>query len=615
MGRQIRRVLAIVLIFFFLTSSGAALSAGSSGQTTYKVRETKTSWTMSDGIKLPVSIYTPVTNNSGMRFPVIVFVHGWMCDKSMLDVKAREFAGRGYVTVTYTVRGWLGAGGTINAIDPDHEMKDLSTIITLVSRGTQFHVLKDSKGPVVGVTGYSMGGLHSYLIAHRKNPRQGDPGDRRVRAVVPMHGGVDLLTSLYPNGVIKWFWAAMLLGGSSFGNISGALMSVMNVLADKALSPLQKLAAVTNTFRCLLEKPLNSADPILNDIYNVATQRRIAAVDWAMMYFKKRSARWWCDEEMDGVVEHPFDVPILMTTSWNDDLFTPNEAIGVLNTMVAAPKRIIITSGGHAGGYSMPLPGVSSEPNAETALIDRETERWFDRFLKGTRNGVENGPRVTYYRSWDPENMGTSSCWPPAGTVDKTYYPGSGTEFRTAVLGGSAATSSRPDLLINTGFSGSISLPYFNDIPRTMGLNLTVDIPEKIDLLPMPMQHYSYITKPTDKALFINGAPRLAVDYKSTSTFTQLIPRLYEVSPNGKQTLISRGWYEGNRMGIWNGPGNGNMIEMVSCCHKVPAGSRLKLEIRTSDMLESWPMWDFSIIRLFHDGGDSTRLMLPVTPQ
>jgi len=615
MGRHIQKVLAIALIFVFLTSSGAALGGKSSGQTSYKVKETKKKWSMSDGIKLPVSIYTPVTKDTRKRFPLIVFVHAWMCDKSMFDVTAVKYASRGYVTVTYTVRGWLGAGGSISSIAPEHEMKDLSRVITLASRGTRFPVLRDRKGPVVGVTGYSMGGLHTYLIAPRKNPRTGDPGDPRVRAVVPMHGGVDLLTSLYPNGAIKWFWVAMLLGGSYFGNISGAAMNVLNVLANQALSPLEKLAAVINALKYLFDKPMNTIDHDMSELYNIATQRRIAEVDWAMMYFKKRSARWWCDEEMDGAVEHPITVPILMTTSWNDDLFTPNEAIGVLNSMVAAPKRIIITSGGHAGGYSMPIPGFTPQPNAEKDLVDRETAEWFDHFLKGVRNGVEKEPAVSYYRSWDPQNFGTSDCWPLAGTSDSTYYLGGNTEFREGALNGSVATAGQPDLLVNTGFSGSISLPYFNDFPKMMGLDLTVNIPEKIDLLSMPMQHYSYVTDPIEKGLFINGTPRLAVSYENSNKFTQLIPRLYEVAPDGRQTLISRGWYEGNSLGIWTGPGSGNKIEMVACAYKVKAGSRLKLEIRTSDMVETWPLWEFSLIKIFHDGPDSSRLILPVAPQ
>jgi len=284
--------------------------------------------------------------------------------------------------------------------------------------------------------------------------------------------------------------------------------------------------------------------------------------------------------------------------------------------MVAAPKRIIITSGGHAGGYSMPITGFTPQPNAEKDLVDRETAEWFDHFLKGARNGVEKEPAVSYYRSWDPQNFGTSDCWPLAGTTDATYYLGANSRFRQGALSSSVATASQPDLLVNTGFSGSISLPYFNDFPKMMGMNLTANIPEKIDLLSMPMQHYSYVTDPIEKELFINGTPRLTFSYASTNKFTQLIPRLYEVAPDGKETLICRGWFEGidertnTRVNTENNP-----IEMVTCCYKAKAGSRLKLEVRTSDMLMSWPQWEYSKINIFHDGPDASRLILPVAPQ
>jgi len=154
-----------------------------------------------------------------------------------------------------------------------------------------------------------MGGVHTYLIAPRDKPRPGDPGDPRVRAVVPMHGGVDLLSPIYPNGAMKWFWVAMLLGGSYFGNMTGAMVNVLNVLANQTLSPLEKLAAIMNALKYLMDKPLNTVEHDMTEIYNIATQRHMAESDWAKLYFKKRSARWWCDEEMDGVVEHPLTFP------------------------------------------------------------------------------------------------------------------------------------------------------------------------------------------------------------------------------------------------------------------------------------------------------------------
>ncbi len=620
MRRNLRMVLASVLVICIVASSSSVLGRPVNGKAqtktaatlTYQVTKTSESWTMQDGVKLPVSVFSPVALTTGEVFPVVIFTHGWMLDKSMFESDAIRYASRGYVGVTYTVRGWGGAEGEIGCVGPDCEMKDLSRIITLVSQDARFPVLKDSRGPVVGVTGYSLGGLTSYLIAPRLNPRPGDPGDPRVRAVVPMHGATDLLFSLVPNGAGKAFWALMLLGGSYFGNLSAVAVNLLRVLSDTSMSPFEKILTALNTLMSLTV-PINHVSNEMMRVLGIFMQRRMSDMDQLKSFLDVRSTRWWCDQERDGTVEHPITVPTLMTTSWNDDLFCPNEALLAFNTMVAAPKRIIVSSGGHAGGYEMPFPGVQPQPDPEKDLIERETAEWFDHFLKGIENGVEREPAVSYYREWDPANYGTTSGWPLAGTRDVTYYPGAGSAFREGSLATSPAADSPADTLVNFGFSGSISLPYFNDMPKMVGLNQTMDMPEKIDLVNMPFQRYSYVTKPFDSDLLIDGTPRLAFTYQCSSEFAQLIPRLYEVSPDGRQTLISRGWYEGHNEKTWTRLNSGDRpFEMMSCCQKLKAGSRLKLEIQTSDLLQSWPVWGFSFINLFHDGPNATRLILPV---
>lgn len=43
-----------------------------------------------------------------------------------------------------------------------------------------------------------------------------------------MHGGADLLCSIYPNGAVKWFWATMLLAGGYIGNFGGSMFTHIN---------------------------------------------------------------------------------------------------------------------------------------------------------------------------------------------------------------------------------------------------------------------------------------------------------------------------------------------------------------------------------------------------
>ncbi len=608
MRRCTRRALGAILVLLLMMPAFEALARPvkkkppakkPAAAVTCQVKETEELWAMPDGVKLPVSVFSPAPGITGEKFPVVVFVHPWDTDKAIFDKTAAKYASRGYVAVTYTVRGWFGAEGSINCVDPDCEMQDLRDIITLVSEDARFPVLKDAKGPVVGVTGYSMGGVHSFLIAPRRDPRQGDPGDPRVRAVVPMHGGADLLFSIYPNGAVKWFWATMLLAGGYIGNMAGAMINMVGIINDPGLDPWRKLTSVFNVVTSW--RPLfNNVTPELARIYAIATQRQVALEDEARMYMKKRSARWWCDEELDGKIEHPIDAPMLIVAGWKDDLFNANEGLSVFNSMIDAPKRIIITNNGHAGGFAMPF-NIQAPENAELKWIEREIAMWFDHFLKGASNGVEGEPAVSYYRDWNPASYGASDRWPVAGTKDATYYLGAGARFREGNLTNEPQASAPPDLLVNIGFGGSISLPYFNDATKLVG-GQPMDIPERIDLLNMPFGKYGYVSQPLESDTVIGGTPRLSLSYESSNQFTQLIPRLYEVSPDGLETLISRGWYEGHDERAWTRTGTGDHpAEMAACCHRVAAGSRLKLELSTSDMIQTWPLWGLSFINILHD--------------
>jgi putative CocE/NonD family hydrolase len=580
----------------------------------YAVREVEELWSMGDGAKLPVSVFLPVAERTGLAFPAVIFVHPWACDKTVFDRMAERYAGRGYIGVTYTVRGWYGTEGEIGCIDPEYEMKDLKHVITLLSEDTRFPVLQDDKGPVVGVTGYSMGGVHSYLIAPRRNPRSGDPGDRRVRAVVPMHGGADLLFSLYPNGGVKFLWSSLLLVSAYMGNLSGLLINFLSIVTDNGLNPWERLCKVIEAL-WKVKSPISSVTSELTSIYNIAIQRRIQEADSAKQFLKMRSARYWCDAEMDGRVEHPISVPTLVITGWKDDLFLPNEGLRAFSSLIDAPRRIIITNHGHMGGMVGDLfPGVAK--SSEASWLEGEVERWFDRYLKGIDNGVEKEPGVMFYRDSSPELYGKASSWPLPGTREVGYFLG-GSGNRQGVLSPVRPNQKgeAPDLLINIGMTGSVSLPYLQDFPEVFG-GKPLDIPERIDLAQIPWTTMDYQTAPLERDLTIMGIPRLVVYCRSSQSIIQLVPWLYEVTRNGREILVSRGYFEtyNPRIGTLSSTEK-DPIEMAACYHRFPAGSRIKLEIATADLGMTWSYWSFSLIRILHDKNAPSRLILPVVPK
>jgi putative CocE/NonD family hydrolase len=598
-----------VAIAVLLAVSSLALAVapalGAPAQT-YGIKTIEERWAMSDGVRLPVQVSYPVNTDQGTDFPLVVFIHPWGFSSTLYEQMAKDYAKRGYVGLIYTVRGFYGAEGAIDMIS-SRTMADLSEMITLASEDARIPVMEDAKGPVVGVTGYSMGALHSILVTERKNPRPGDPCDPRIRASVPWHGGGDLLFDFYPNNALKFFTSAQIYATGYLSNFISFAVKALYVLVDGSLSPRGKLSAFVKAFQ-QLTPPINNMTPELGWCLSVAMQRRMSDRDAVMQYFKLRSARYWCDEEMNGTAEHPIVTPTLFVNGWNDEIFYANDNLTMLSYCMDAPSRVILNRHTHLGGANgLFLNGMVG--TGELAWIWEETEEWFDHFLKGEENGAEDEPAVTYWRgSDDPAAYGNADEFPLAGTSDRSLYLGTGKlNARPSATGGS-------ETLVNLGFTGSISMPPTNDITEFLGMP-PLNMPMRMKLLQIPFTERSFVSAPLAEDFTIMGAPRLELYYRSAQPFAQIIPWIYEVEASGKQTLVSRGWYEGQ--GLTKGaPVNtkNNPIEMVMAHHKFKKGSRIRLELSTADLLMTWPYTTYNTIQLSHNTAAPSRLILPVVP-
>jgi len=611
-----RRLIVFALLsFLVILGMGGAISppgvaeAAEAPDSGYEVQRVDEMWAMWDGSELPVSVFYPADGAADASYPLIVFIHPWDTEKLVFERQALEYASKGYVTLTFTVRGWFGTEGRIDCMNPEYEVRDISHIITLASEDERFPVMWDDKGPVVGVTGYSMGGCLSFLIAPRKDPRPGDPGDPRIRAVVPMHGGADLVFSIMPNGAAKAFWGVFLVIGSYGGNLAGLFENIVNIAMRQDMGGWQKLSALVASLS-KLSQPFSNVTPDLVWIVGAAMQRRLDDVEVGREYLQARSTRYWCDEEYDGIVEHPMTAPMLIVAGWNDDIFYANEGLMAISTLMDAPARMIITNHGHIGGmgnnFFIDLPG-----GPEYDWVEDQVSMWFDHYLKGVDNGAENEPLLSFYRDSDPDDYGQADTYPLPGTSPTSLYlDGSGGGKLSVSSPGSASS---PDLLFNIGITGSISLPYYQDVTEMLGWE-KMDIPSKLELFEIPLTERSYLSEPLGDDLTIMGPPTIELYYQCSQTFTQFIPWVYEVAPDGKETLISRGYYEGYNDKPWSMSSTGEAVEMQACYHRFSKGSRIKLELATADLLMTWPVWGFSIILLHHRGDAASRLVLPVVP-
>ncbi|MGH3518442.1 MAG: alpha/beta fold hydrolase [Haloechinothrix sp.] len=182
----------------------------------------------SNRVQLDVTLYQPESTPA----PAILLPHGFGGSKQSVVRDARELAGRGFVVLTYSARGFGQSTGSISLNDPDYEVADAGHLIDYLAR--QPAVAMDSPGdPKVAVTGSSYAGALALLVAGT---------DRRVDAIAPVMTYNDLAQGLLPNagtteefagstpahgvfspnGVFKKAWAGNLFAGGVGSQGNGA---------------------------------------------------------------------------------------------------------------------------------------------------------------------------------------------------------------------------------------------------------------------------------------------------------------------------------------------------------------------------------------------------------
>jgi ABC-2 type transport system ATP-binding protein len=149
-------------------------------------------------VRLPTTLYLPARTPA----PAVIVSPGFGQTEKDTRVDAEALARRGFVAMTWTMRGFnfLNTQGGKIALDaPDAEVADLKGLIDVLAK-TQA-VTQDGDGdPRVGLMGESYGGGVSLMGASL---------DRRVDAIVPIITWSSLESSLVPGGVFKAEYASV----------------------------------------------------------------------------------------------------------------------------------------------------------------------------------------------------------------------------------------------------------------------------------------------------------------------------------------------------------------------------------------------------------------------
>ena len=243
-------------------------------------------------------------------------------------------------------------------------------------------------------------------------------------------------------------------------------------------------------------------------------------------------------------VAHRVQVPAIHVAGWYDTFLEGTLAGFKARQLEGAPgarglQKLVIGPWTHFwplsqsfGDFEVPVPG-------RTPPFDISPKRWFDHYLKGIDNGVQNLPPVLYYVMGPFDGTASkgnvwkeAQTWPvPASSV--SYY----------------LTPDRK-LSKNTAVGEAISYDYDprSPIPTLGGNNLFLNSgPVDQSSIEKRDDVVVFISDPLEKDVEITGDLSAQLLFSSDAPDTDVILRLCDRYPDGKSILIAEGIH---RLGV-----------------------------------------------------------------
>ncbi|HEV3351833.1 MAG TPA: CocE/NonD family hydrolase C-terminal non-catalytic domain-containing protein [Acidimicrobiales bacterium] len=596
-----------------LTALGLSAHPQSSGVVTWSGHIP--SW---DGLPLDVDVTLP--GGGACPAPLVAFAHGWGGSKTDWESPSAassspnkagwnnvSFASRGYAVLNYTARGWHGSCGPDSSADPLKSPLGLPAACTAGGRQYWVHLddlryeIRDVQWLIgrivdagvadpahIGVTGGSYGGGVSWLSALANDRIMcGGAGWRATNGPDPCaaKGDGDLVPWRSPAGtplhvaaaVPEYTWASLALallpngratdgrpGSPPSGDLSKPIgvpiqSYVTGLYADGYTPP-----AITNGFY----QPPTSTDQTANlPLWSALVEGGVNTVSTSLPGISDVTNTAVTQLErfkspLSPLLTVDAKVPILQVQGNTDPLFPPIHAQLMWQKVKAAaadyPIALVFADVGHS--YATNHADV-------WAVFNAKANAFMDHYVRG------DGPVPALDVSAILTRCRPGQEHDPVTTVTGPTLAAMAHDVRTFSSSSGGATSNVPagteglasDPIVNGGVAGQVA--PFGSGCRVM--SATTD-PGVVAW-----------TFPVDRAMTVAGQPLVRMTVQTPAPDAELAARLWDLSPDGKQTLISRGVYR--LAGTPTAPSGPVAFQLSANAWRVPAGDKLKLEVTGAD--------------------------------
>ena len=458
-----------------------------------------------DGTALDTTLTLPAKVKKGTRLPLIAFLHGFLSNKTEYISETEEaadnyktvafnnvwFASRGYAVLNYSARGHGDSGGQIGLASKHLEIRDTQHLTgLLVDDGT-------AKRKKVAAVGGSYGGGQTWLLATVRGdgaPQYGSwrsPKGKLVRlaAAVPQFTWTDLLFSLVPNGLNA---KTTPLGVAKITLLNGFIA----LIGTKMTADVARWLARVNQ-----GEPYDG-DPVVEEAKVALTEDRSPYYQDGFFEALRKSAK------------RQRSIPILAAQGWTDPIFPAVEAVRMYRRLRSIrrdyPIRLYFGDFEHLTSQ-IKIP--------DMRYYHRLATRMLGHYLLGKRRrpkfDVRSAPTLC-----DPEAFGPVVRVKNWGALhpDELAF-----ELPGPQMTGSPVTDPRGSETDHVAIGLQRRGCVTTDLGETAGV--------------------ATWRAPLEGDFTLVGMPRLELAYEATGPDIQLNSRLWDVAPDGVQTLVTRGAY------------------------------------------------------------------------
>ncbi|MHC5003574.1 MAG: CocE/NonD family hydrolase, partial [Planctomycetota bacterium] len=452
---------------------------------------------MSDGVALAADVFIP---NEGSTFPVVLMRSPY--GRSALNpYLAEPLAERGYAVVMQDCRGTGDSGGSFLPFAQERS-DGLDTLGWIAAQ--------DWCDGNVGIWGPSYPGFCGLVLTPEQHPA--------LKAVVNISGWGESEEVTMPGGAMHLMIALPWTLNSQIGGPGAPRGTDWDEVFGRV---------PVNEIPTSMGLPNDSWQGII-DLCTTGTLARQAST----------AGRY------DRIT-----TPILHVTGWND--FVGRATFDVIEGIAAAhgdagtapPRKIVVHPLRHDQQWGEDTV-VGDEDFGPAAAMGIEkvmgmSTRWFDRWLKGERNGIAAEKPVELFVMGDNE-WRTFDAWPPRDAEIQAWYFGS--ERGANGSSGDGLLTTRPP---ETGGTDAFVFDPMNPVPTTGGANChffpsNVGVKDQREL--EQRDDVLVYTSPTlDDGMLIVGPLEAVVYAKTEGRHADFTAKLVEVRADGYARIIDEG--------------------------------------------------------------------------